>query len=407
MAPELLNTAKDYASNLSFPSMSADIGRISSEDEAKALGMSLDTYNSLSDAELANKRNVAVSNDPGFFSKLSSSVSNFFTDDPNTGWYDNMQKRNAAEAADQDLINQAMQGIAGDFNSAPKQYTVAPEGPGFFDNVGSSLSKAYQGGLSALGSDTGKAAMAGLLPTVGGLVGNMAASKNRDASDAAARESIRAAGTASQVGPSSLESYQNDPQALAIRAEALAGIRERSKEGYNPEDMMLLRQARQSADSNLQAQQSKINTDLSRRGLNLSPAQAMVQQQQAAQNLGSEQAAAADRLAANKYNARMSALQTAGNMANVNMNTDFNQAQNKAQDTNAINQFNAGVLNNAGVRTSAAQQSEAQRQLAAGQAKAGNITSIGTGLGGAMGTYLGLDKDKEDPITSLAKALKK
>jgi hypothetical protein len=82
----------------------------------------------------------------------------------------------------------------------------------------------------------------------------------------------------------------------------------------------------------------------------------------------------------------MNALQTAGNMANVNMNTDFSQAQNKAQDTNAINQFNAGVLNNAGLRTSAAQQSEAQRQLAAGQAKAGNISSIGSGLGGVAGT---------------------
>jgi hypothetical protein len=369
MAPELLNTATDYASNLSFPSMSADIGRISSEDEAKALGMSLDQYNNLSDAELSRLRDSAVSNDPGFFSKIGSGISNFFGGDP-----------------DQDLVDQAMQGIAGDFNSAPKQYTVAPEGPGFFDNVGSSLSKAYKGGLSALGSDTGKAAMAGLLPVAGGIIGNMAASGNRDASDAAARESIRLAGTANQVGPSSLERYQNDPQALAARSAALSGMQERAAGGMTPEDMIALRQARQSADANLQGQQSKINTDLSRRGLNLSPAQAMMQQQQAAQNLGAEQGAASDRLAQQNYQARMNALQTAGNMANVNMNTDFSQAQNKAQDTNAINQFNAGVLNNAGLRTSAAQQSEAQRQLAAGQAKAGNISSIGSGLGGVAGT---------------------
>lgn len=268
-----------------------------------------------------------------------------------------------------------------DYQSQQAQQAYDAAHPGIMSTIGSTLSNAYKGGLSALGSPTGMAVLGGLAPVAAGIIGNNSASGNRAASDAAAQAAIKAAGTAAQVAPSSLASYTNDPAALAARQQALAGMQQRAQSGLTPEDLIAMRQAQQASDANMQAQQSKINTDMSRRGLNLSPAQAMVQQQQASQASSAQQAAEADRITQQSRAAQLAALQQVGTMGQSAMTNDFSQAQAKASDTNAINSFNAGVLNNAGINTAKAQQTEAQRQLAAGTAKATNIKGIGTGIG--------------------------
>ncbi|MFZ4411437.1 MAG: hypothetical protein ACOYOV_00040 [Bacteroidales bacterium] len=306
------------------------------------------------------------------------------------------------------MINQAMQGIGGQVADQSVQGNAASE-PSFLENayktamgglgsLGSTImgNSSGGGGIKGLihtggqmlGSPTGGAVLAGLAPVAAGIIGNSAASGNRAASDAAAQAAIRLAGTANQAAPSALSSYQNDPTLLAARQQALSGMQQRAQVGLTPEDLIEMRKAQQMADATQQAQESKINTDMARRGLNLSPAQAMVQQQQAQQAAGAAHAAEADRITQQSRAAQMAALQNVGTMGQSAMTSDFGQAQAKAQDTNAINQFNAGVLNKAGAQQAGAQQTEAQRQLAAGQAKAGNISSIGAGLGGVAGTLL-------------------
>jgi len=253
--------------------------------------------------------------------------------------------------------------------------------PGLLSTIGSKLSNAYKGGLSALGSPTGMAVLGGLAPVAAGILGNSQASGNRDASNAAAAAAIKAAGTSAQVSPSALSSYTDDPTLVAARQQALSGMQARAQSGLTPEDLIAMRQAQQKADATMQGQQSQINTDMARRGLNMSPAQAMVQQQQASQAIGAQQAAEADRITQQSRAVQLAALQNVGTMGQSAINSNFGQAQAKAQDTNAINKFNAEVLNNAGSRTTAAQQAEAARQLAAGQATATNTKGIGTGIG--------------------------
>lgn len=309
------------------------------------------------------------------------SVKNYFTDDPNSGWYDQMRQN----SADQDLVNQAMQGLAPQVSAQSIQGN-APTGP-------STLERVYQsalGGLGSMGAGISSAMTNPLLgiaaPALGGIAGYAMSADDRRAAQNYYNQSLNSAGTQVSVGPSASENLQDSQQDLANRAMATNQIAQRAQMGLTPEDMAMFQQARQQADESYQANQSKIQTDMNRRGMGMSPAMIAAQQQQAAQDTARRQADDANKVTQASFQAKQQAAQNLGTMSNANLQGDFSRGLAKANNQDAIAQFNAAQQRARATALTGANQAAGQNSSNQAVNTANAMTGIGTGVGTAIGT---------------------
>lgn len=338
-------------------------------------------YSSKAEMEAAKAAQAAAPSKSIF-----SSIGDYFTDDPNSGWYDNMQK----EAADQALVKQTMAGLApqvqqqsvtGNTNSALEAaYKKALAGLG-----GTAAAAAGGAAASGLGSLGLTGALGALAPVAGAGVGYLASSGLRDQSQSAYNNMLNAAGTNVSVGPSASENLVDSNQDLANRAMATNQIAQRAQMGLTPEDIAMFQKARQDADASYQANQSKIQTDMNRRGMGMSPALLLAQQQQAAQDTARRQNDAQLAQTTQSFQAKQAAAQSLGNMANTNLQNDFSRGLAKANNQDAISRFNAEQQRAKANALVNANSTQGQQLGNAAAAKATSIGNIGTAVGTAVG----------------------
>lgn len=326
-------------------------------------------YTTRAEMEAAQAARANAPASPGVLDSLK----NFFTDDPNSGWYDEWK----ANSADQDLVNQTVSGLS---SQLPK-------------SANSTLENAYKTALAGLGgtaaANTGGlnlgSALGALAPVAGAGLGYLASSGLRDQSQDAYGNMLNAAGTTVKVGPSASENLVDSQQDLANRALATNQIAQRATMGLTPEDLAMFQKARQQADEGYQANQAKIQTDMNRRGMGMSPALILAQQQQAAQDTARRQNDAQLAQTAQSFQAKQAAANSLGTMANTNLQNDFSRGLAKANNQDAISKFNAEqerAKANALVNANNAQGTQLGNAAAN---KAGAITGIGSAIGTAVG----------------------
>lgn len=315
------------------------------------------------------------------------SVKNYFTDDPTSGWYDQMKLRDAQGGYEQQLQNLR----SGQDGYEAQQLQNLRSGQAGYEaqQAGNPLEKIYKSALSGLGSVGGALTsplMGALAPALGGVAGYAMSADDRKAAQNYYNQSLNSAGTQVSVGPSASENLQDSQQDLANRAMATQQVAQRAQMGLTPEDMAMFQQARQQADESYQANQSKIQTDMNRRGMGMSPAMIAAQQQQAAQDTARRQADDANKVTQASFQAKQQAAQNLGTMSNANLNGDFSRGLAKANNQDAIAQFNAAQQRARATALTGAQQAAGQNSSNQAVNTANAMTGIGTGVGTAIGT---------------------
>jgi hypothetical protein len=327
-------------------------------------------YTTRAELEAAKLANANKAKSPG----IMDSIKNYFTDDPNSGWYDEMTNNNALRSGEADY-----DAYLKNLRSGEAAYASNPTNSNM-------LESAYKTALSGIG----KAAptLGALAPVLGSGLGYLASSGLRDQSQSAYNNSLNSAGTQVSMGPSASENLQDSQQDLANRATATQMIAQRANMGLTDEDKAMFEKARQQADEGFQANQSKITTDLNRRGMGLSPALVMAQQQQAAQDNAKRQNDAQLAQTAESFKAKQAAATALGTMANANLQGDFSRGLAKANNQDAISRFNAEQERARANALTQAQQTQGNQLGNAAADKAGAITNIGSGIGTAIGALL-------------------
>lgn len=313
------------------------------------------------------------------------SIKGYFKDDPNSGWYDKLAARNKAEA---------LHNAQGDYENAQNAEAAAYYQQGTNGQAPPSrLESAYKSALGGLGSaakGVGNAltsdTFGALAPALGGVAGYAMAAGDRKAAQNYYNQSLNSAGTQVSVGPSASENLQDSQQDLANRAMATQQVAQRAEMGFTPEDKAMFQQARQQADESYQANQSKINTDMSRRGMSMSPAMIAAQQQQAAQDTARRQADDANKVTQASFQAKQAAAQSLGTMSNNNLQNDFNRGLAKANNQDSISQFNANQQRARANSLTGAQQAAGNHSSNQAVNTANAMTGIGAGVGTAVGT---------------------
>lgn len=303
-----------------------------------------------------------------------SGISNFFSDDPNSGWYDEMTNNsNLRSGEDAYAAQQAA------LRSGEAAYAANPTNTSMLEN-------AYKTALSGIGAAA--PTLGALAPVIGSGLGYLASSGLRDQSQSAYNNALNSAGTTVSMGPSASENLQDSQQDLANRALASQSLAQRAEMGLTPEDKAMFEKARQQADEGFQANQSKITTDLNRRGMGLSPALIMAQQQQAAQDNARRQNDAQLLQTAESFKAKQAAATSLGTLANANLQGDFSRGLAKANNQDAISRFNAEQERARANALAAANTNQGNQLGNAAADKAGAITGIGSGIGTAIGALL-------------------
>lgn len=234
-----------------------------------------------------------------------------------------------------------------------------------------------------------------LAPAIGGIVGNIMGSGDRDAAREAQARALKemldlqvpnpedqkiylqklvSQGQLSpemeayiSAAPSKMEGVSTDPRLKEAQMKALAQMQDLGKTGFNAEDKMVLNKVAADTARQSQGRDQAIMQNMAMRGMGGSGqelAARMMSAQQATQN----QAEEGDRVAAMAQRRALESIAQAGGMAGSIRNQDFDQQSAVARAQDEINRFNTQNRISAGQRntdrTNAARQynlSEAQR----------------------------------------------
>lgn len=153
-----------------------------------------------------------------------------------------------------------------------------------------------------------------------------------------------------------------DPRLLAAQKAALANLQEVGANGMTAVDRAKLQQIQAQEDSQLRGQREALAQNAAARGVGGSGLELM-NQQMAAQESANRMGQRDTEVAAQAQQARMAALQQAGQLAGQMSSQDWQQQAAKAQAADAINQFN----------TQNKQQVSMQNIAARNQAQAANL----------------------------------
>lgn len=165
---------------------------------------------------------------------------------------------------------------------------------------------------------------------------------------------------AEQLGPSAIEEIMVDPRLSEDQRQALAGMKEISREGITPEDRAKYEAFRSQAMGDEQARQESILQSMAERGTLDSGAQ-LAAQLSSAQQAGQSGRQEALDLMSQSSQARREALQRAGQMAGDIGEQEYGRDMNAANARDRIQQFNLAQ------RSQTAQQNLGTRQRMAEQ----------------------------------------
>lgn len=345
-------------------------------------------FGRLSESEIAGldatERARMENQDKGFFSK----VGDFFTDDPNSGWYDEMQNTKALQqyngnspadlrrADDLAIQNQNEQRLA-DMRSGEASYQF-PQKSSPSTNWSDKLS-----GILTGGSGAGLAVGANLL---GGLGGYLGSKSDYEAAENTQRQAADLAGAYEALGASQAASVADNENMVALRAKALQGLQQRADMGLTPEDQAALNKLRNQTNAQFQSRQATIQEDMGRRGLGnsgLNLAAQLSNNQAQTQN----QSNLADTQAAMSFNAKQSALQNLGNASSTALQQDFDRDISRATNADAVSRFNATNKMNSSQNKANAVQNIAQTQAQAAARKSQMISDAGKTIGSGVTAY--------------------
>lgn len=325
-------------------------GRISDEDMAVMDEM--------------EKARLAESQKPGFFENL-------FTDDPNSGWYDEWKnKQNSPSATSMADLNKLDRQ-----NISKAIISPAVASSGFGDKLSGILGS--QGGLAALGVGAN---------VLGGGLGYLASKGDYKEAENTMRQAADLAGAYEALGPSEAAAIKDNENMVALRAKALQGIQQRADMGLTPEDIAELNRVRNQTNAQFQARQATIQQDMSRRGLGNSGMN-LAAQLSNNQAQTTQQADLADQQAARSFQAKQQALQSLGNMSSDALQQDFSRDLSRAQSADAISKFNTANKMASQQNKATAVQNIATTQAQAGQRKADMINTMGQSVGSGLAGY--------------------
>jgi hypothetical protein len=322
--------------------------RISDDDIRNKLGMSPEQYYSLSGAEKAKADDILMPK--SFMSK----VGDFFTDDPNSGWFDNWRN-------EQNL----------------KQYDIAPTA-GTATQPQDSYMEAFKTGLK-------KVATPEVLTGIAGGLGSMyLTGQGQKQATAAYDQALADIKDRQELSGEAFNAVSDSPEQLAMRAQALKGLSDRASMGLTPEDQAELQKINRQSAQQFKANNATIAQDMARRGMansGLGLAQSMGAADQALQN----QALAGQNQAAQSFAAKQAALNNLAGASNTALQSDYTRQMGKASNLSAVNQFNAQQKATAAANAAQIQQQKAKAAAEAGAAKGQGVQDIVKGAVGILG----------------------
>ena len=312
------------------------------------------------------------------------------------------------DTADNDLVKQALKGIApqvtdavkgtfggmlpsdlGDLRNAQSEYEQSQQ-PAWYENA----YKSALGGLSGFGTGAGKvlgsiasnAATPGLIGAGAGLLGYTQAAKEREAANANMQKMQDLASQMKYYQDPEVAKIQDDAAAKAAQMKALQGLSDRASMGLTPEDKAALDQIRQQQNSAFQAQQAQIQDNMARRGMSNSGA-ALAQAMGASQQANQQAAQNATQLASQNFQAKQNALTNLANTAGNITQQQFERDLTRSGATDKFNQANVNLANQSTANQRAAAKTMADYQQQQGTNKAQAYGTIGQGVGTALGAY--------------------
>lgn len=372
---QLASMAKSVGSSFSLPSFggsssSGSATRVTPEDIRSKLQMSPEQYYNLTGEEKTRADKVLMP------SSGSSWWNDLITDDPNSGWYDNIQNEAAEKARVQGIVNSGGMSPADLRRSEDTNLLSSATGGGFLDSAKDAFSGAYKKLASPVG-----------LETLGGLAGGLGSMYlNKQGTNAALAGQDEAQNLIRQATAADLENFGkvgDSQEQLAYRQQAMKGLSDRASMGLTPEDQAALQGINRQAAQQFKANNATIGQDMARRGMansGLGLAQSMGAADQALQN----QALAGQNQAAQSFNAKQGALNNLASASNTALQGDYTRQLGKAQNLSAVNQFNAQQQGMNAAKKGSIQQ-------VAKTAQAGGVQNIAKGVIG-QGFF---DKDKE------------
>lgn len=316
--------------------------------------------------------------------------------------------------------------------SQPRQVFSAPEiqPPGYVNeaerlglpdymagNAGQPLSQmgtAFQKAASKAASPIGEAdnrawyekmlsssAAPGAIGALSGLGGYLAASKNRDAADAAMQKATDLSSQMNYLQNPEIAKVQDEANAKMNLNKAMGILSDRASMGLTPQDQADLEKIRNQQAQTFQSQQGQIQENMARRGMQdsgLGLAQMMGASQQAQQQAANN----ATDLSSQMFQAKQNAAQNLANVASGALQGQFNRDVTRAGSTDQMSQFNTNLQNQRVGNMQQAQQNMANYQQKQGQAKAQSIGNIGQGFGSAVAGW-----QTKNPVVGLNQQQKK
>ncbi len=210
-------------------------------------------------------------------------------------------------------------------------------------------------------------AIAGGLPILGGIIGNITSSGDRDAALKSYKEAVqkiqdlgippelagpivlqqfKSAGQltpeleqAINLGPSQVAQIQEDPATRQASMQALQALQNSGRTGLTAEDRANYNQLQTQSNKNTQATLNSILQNMQARGQGGSGAE-LAMKLSAAQSGANTQAQAADQVAAQASQRALAAMSNAGNLGSNIRGQDFNVANTKASAADQFNRFN-------------------------------------------------------------------
>lgn len=174
---------------------------------------------------------------------------------------------------------------------------------------------------------------------------------------------------------SAASEIKSNPKLEEAQLDALDSLQERAQGGLNAQDRADIEKVKRESMSGLAGQDANIIQNMEQRGLGGGGAELAMRlnAKSQAQSQASEES---DRLAAQNYNAKMAALQGAGNMAGSMQQADFGRQMQKSQSQDAIAKFNQANAYNVNSSNAAAMNRGDEQNLSAAQTNANQGSAL-------------------------------
>lgn len=347
--PAALQSAVPSISNL----MPGNSGRIDPAAEAASLGMSLDQYNNLSTEEL--NRLKGGSSSGGFLD----SIGNFFKGSPD------IRSGEDQYAAEQAAKLEQLRSGESDYAAQLSRNAGLDSVKDMFGGVLKKVASPYGAAAANIGAS---------------LIGQNQAQKGVDQQLGAYDQALAKVQDAQQISGDAFNALSDNPEQLAMRAQAMKGLSDRAAMGLTPEDQAELQKINRQSAQQFKANNATIGQDMARRGMansGLGLAQSMGAADQALQN----QALAGQNQAAQSFAAKQGALNNLAGASNTALQSDYTRQLGKATNLSAVNQFNAQ-------QRAAANTNAANTMINKGEIQAGAAANKGKATG-AIGQVVG------------------